>query len=197
MGRGDDVGRGSHRADVRGEDEGRGSDLSLHPPPPPDPQGPITHDVIARALSSIISGTPSLPPGRVPSPFDSVLEAATAAYLNRDDMQAALASARAKWDAEGPFAAAHPCPALFLYSNADTLMYPHDIEEFQEIQRTAGRTVYAKRWSGSAHVAHLREHPFEYEAEVRKFIDAVSPPASLPPQHAPASSTSSPMSLAF
>ena len=61
---------------------------------------------------------------------------------------------------------------LFLYSNSDFYLPARYLEQTVLAARDAKGTSYtAVKFSGSAHVAHLRKHKAEYRRHVRQFID--------------------------
>jgi len=60
---------------------------------------------------------------------------------------------------------------LFLYSNSDYYLPQKYLEsEVLEKRRREGARFSATRFSGSAHVQHLRKHPAKYEAAVVDFL---------------------------
>merc|ERR1711971_482618 len=60
---------------------------------------------------------------------------------------------------------------LFLYSNTDYYLPQKYLEsEVLEKRRREGARFSATRFSGSAHVQHLRKHPAKYEAAVVDFL---------------------------
>jgi len=60
---------------------------------------------------------------------------------------------------------------LFLYSNTDYYLPQKYLEsEVLEKRRRQGAKFSATRFSGSAHVQHLRKHPAKYEAAVVDFL---------------------------
>ena len=62
---------------------------------------------------------------------------------------------------------------LFLYSNSDYYLPARYLEQTALAARDAESASYtAVKFSGSAHVAHLRKHKEEYRRHVRQFIDA-------------------------
>lgn len=76
-----------------------------------------------------------------------------------------------------------PRPELFLYSPADALVPAAGIEEFMRARRQlpGGAAQASCRFDGSAHVAHFKRHPEQYEAAVGAFAAALAegrPPAA-------------------
>ena len=62
---------------------------------------------------------------------------------------------------------------LFLYSDLDYYLPARYLEQTVLAARDAESASYtAVKFSGSAHVAHLRKHKDEYRRHVRQFIDA-------------------------
>ena len=62
---------------------------------------------------------------------------------------------------------------LYLYSLDDHLCDAAKLEELIAARRAAGHAVSAHRWERSAHVAHYRHHPRQYEALVLGFLQQV------------------------
>lgn len=63
-----------------------------------------------------------------------------------------------------------PCPQLYIYSTADTVIPAKDVEEFMQLQRAAGLPVQGKRFSTSPHVDHFRTFPDLYKGELKAFL---------------------------
>lgn len=72
------------------------------------------------------------------------------------------------WDTVAPRS-----PQLFLYSSADALIPPEQVQRFQKLQTARGVNVCSRMWSDSAHCEHYRVHPDEYITEVKKFAQAI------------------------
>jgi pimeloyl-ACP methyl ester carboxylesterase len=80
------------------------------------------------------------------------------------------------WARHAPLA-----PQLYLYSSADALIPAAHVEAFMAQQARRGLRVEARRWEDSGHCEHLRRHPEEYTALVRRFVKralAEEPPRS-------------------
>ncbi|KAF0853156.1 mitochondrial transmembrane protein 53-like protein [Andalucia godoyi] len=65
------------------------------------------------------------------------------------------------------------CPHLFLYSDADTVIPPADVEEFIRDLEDAKFDVRKKMFVGSEHVAHFKVFPEEYSKEILTFLDSI------------------------
>lgn len=66
-----------------------------------------------------------------------------------------------------------PHPALYIYSNADTLTDAEHVAAHVAARRAAGADVRECRFSTSPHVGHYRAHPLEYAAALRAFFTAI------------------------
>ena len=62
------------------------------------------------------------------------------------------------------------CPQLFLYSKADHLALPEDIEEHIADRRVLGIQVFSKCWDNSSHVQHYIKFPEEYVKLLEDFV---------------------------
>jgi hypothetical protein len=60
-------------------------------------------------------------------------------------------------------------PALFQYSDADSLVPGAYISAFAEDQKRGGRPTVVAKFAGSEHVNHLRAHPDAYLRAIRDF----------------------------
>ncbi|KAI4386768.1 hypothetical protein MLD38_004670 [Melastoma candidum] len=63
-----------------------------------------------------------------------------------------------------------PCPQLYLYSSADTVIPHQMIEAFMEHQRRLGRKVFARDFKTTPHVDHYRTFPHIYLSELDSFL---------------------------
>lgn len=60
-------------------------------------------------------------------------------------------------------------PQLYLYSSADALIPPREVQNFQKLQASRGVDIHQKMWTDSAHCEHYRLHPDEYITELMDF----------------------------
>jgi hypothetical protein len=70
---------------------------------------------------------------------------------------------------------APPCPKLFLYSDADVLVKPVNVERFMEMMASAGSPTFCHKWGDSEHVCHYRKYPEEYTRQLVQFVQRVLP----------------------
>jgi pimeloyl-ACP methyl ester carboxylesterase len=68
------------------------------------------------------------------------------------------------------------CPQLFIYSPADAIVPCADVEAMLRARTARGVAAAALRLDGSPHVGHLRTHPAEYAAAVRRLLALPPPP---------------------
>ena len=67
-------------------------------------------------------------------------------------------------------------PRMYLYSIADKLIDYRSVEAHMADAAARGYAVESKRWDGSAHVNHMRDHPVEYWETIQKFnLDRYAP----------------------
>ena len=62
------------------------------------------------------------------------------------------------------------CPQLYLYSEADPLVPPADVERYMAIQASRGVDVSSFRWKDSGHCEHFRRHPHDYAYQISAFV---------------------------
>ena len=64
-------------------------------------------------------------------------------------------------------------PQLYLYSSADALIPPEEVQKFQKLQAGRDIEVHSKMWTDSAHCEHYRVHPDEYIMELKTFAKSI------------------------
>eukprot|EP01062_Namystynia_karyoxenos_P030765 TRINITY_DN22907_c0_g1_i1.p1 TRINITY_DN22907_c0_g1~~TRINITY_DN22907_c0_g1_i1.p1 ORF type:complete len:320 (+),score=71.14 TRINITY_DN22907_c0_g1_i1:69-962(+) len=70
-------------------------------------------------------------------------------------------------------------PTLFLYSADDAMIDPACVEQLAAARQRLGVRVKLQRWEQSEHVLHLRHHPEQYIATLRRFLtDSLAPQRS-------------------
>ncbi|GAX74447.1 hypothetical protein CEUSTIGMA_g1896.t1 [Chlamydomonas eustigma] len=69
------------------------------------------------------------------------------------------------------FHRAPTCPQLYLYSDADPLANPKEIEEYMSTQESRGVDVSKFIFSGSGHCQHYKQYPHEYAFQVSQFVN--------------------------
>lgn len=69
------------------------------------------------------------------------------------------------WESTAP-----TCPQLYLYSSADALIPPSEVQQFQKLQKSRNVQVHSKMWTDSAHCEHYRVHPEEYVNQLQQFV---------------------------
>ena len=72
------------------------------------------------------------------------------------------------WQAWG--STAPVCPQLYLYSSADALIPPSEVQKFQKSQQARGVKIRSRMWEDSAHCEHYRIHPDEYVDQLQQFV---------------------------
>lgn len=78
------------------------------------------------------------------------------------------------WESTAP-----KSPQLYLYSSADALIPPSEVQQFRKQQQQRGVQIHSKMWTDSAHCEHYRVHPEEYAKQLKQFVDVCgSQPAS-------------------
>jgi esterase/lipase len=62
-------------------------------------------------------------------------------------------------------------PQLYIYSEADDLVPPQDIEAFIELSKKFSKDIHELKFLDSKHVAHFKTHPKQYSERVLSFIE--------------------------
>lgn len=130
---------------------------------------PVDLDGVPFGLSRAMLGNSS--EGTPPQIFIQML---LAAYLSpnlpmRQYYQASSDAMHGKEFAAG-FTSPFAVPSAFLYSAADSVTVPADIQRVCDKWRAAGSDVEQVEFDGSAHVSHLLQDPQRYEAVVAGVI---------------------------
>ena len=72
------------------------------------------------------------------------------------------------WESVAPVS-----PQLYLYSTADALIPPEEVQKFQKLQAGRDVEIHSKMWTDSAHCEHYRVHPDEYITELKTFAKSI------------------------
>ncbi|KAK9836113.1 hypothetical protein WJX81_002229 [Elliptochloris bilobata] len=132
----------------------------------------LTPDIAARgfvsaALAEPAAGIEEARPrlvGAVRSVLRPVLESRYVARRIREVWQA--------WQMVAPRA-----KQLYLFSDSDVLIPTSEVHRFMALQEARGVEVSARVFVDSPHVAHLRQYPAEYMAELDQFMAQAAPAA--------------------
>jgi hypothetical protein len=91
-------------------------------------------------------------------------------YLDLPSIRKQVKSFEQAWLQHAP-----PCAKLFLYSDADVLVNPFNVEIFMEKMGAAGSPTLCYKWCDSEHVCHYRKYPEEYTQQLVQFVQRVLP----------------------
>ncbi|KAJ9531878.1 hypothetical protein QJQ45_022016 [Haematococcus lacustris] len=134
---------------------------------------PVTEERAALALGSALSGVSADALQAQAGPLQASLQAAARGalrwYLDRPSVKL-----REKEVYEAWYDMAPTCPQLYLYSDADPLVPPAEVERFMDIQASRGVEVSGWKWSDSGHCQHYKQHPHEYAFQISQFLNATA-----------------------
>jgi len=134
--------------------------------------GDLRPDIIARALTAVVKGTSA-----TNAPAPAIFETFATWLLNTAYIKDRLRAVDEAWgkieggtraDALSPAL----CKAMFVYSEADVLISPREIEAFARTRRlkTGEENVVLKKFNSAAHCEIGRDHYAEYKSHVREFV---------------------------
>ena len=137
--------------------------------------GDLRPDIIARAMTAVVRGASA-----TNAPAPRVLDALAATLLETKYIQDRLRIIDEAWGkvdgASMPAddASLMNCPTMFIYSEADVLISPREIESFARTrEKKTGREVKMRKFDTAAHCEIGRDHYVEYKAHVRDFVSSI------------------------
>jgi hypothetical protein len=116
--------------------------------------------IVAAALARPADGIEAAMP-RLVNSTTAVLQS----YLDMPSIRSQVIGFEQAWLQHAP-----PCPKLFLYSDADVLVEPVNVERFMEEMTAAGSPTFCHKWGDSEHVCHYRKYPEEYTRQLVQFV---------------------------
>ena len=137
--------------------------------------GDLRPDIVARALTAVVKGASA-----TNAPAPRVFDALAAMLLDTRVIKERLRMIDEVWGkidgASTPAAndALLNCPTMFVYSEADVLICPREIETFARTrERATGRAVIMRKFDTAGHCEIGRDHYVEYKAHVRDFMSSL------------------------
>lgn len=132
--------------------------------------GNLRPDIVARALAAVLGGRSAT---NEPAPVFEMLASSllSSSFISRrlDAIDRAWGKAPAVDETEG--GRRLNCPSMFIYSEADVLISPREIEAYAKIREKYGE-VTMHRFLDAPHCEIGRDHAAEYAKHVKDFVDA-------------------------
>ncbi|KAG2424348.1 hypothetical protein HXX76_014557 [Chlamydomonas incerta] len=129
----------------------------------------VQPDLAARAIVSAVTNTPAeeLGPGvgGIQGSLVGGVRGLLQSYLQTKGVKLRTEEVYDAW-----YNLAPTCPQLYLYSDADPLAPPADVERYMGVQEGRGVDVSSHKWADSGHVDHFRRHPHEYAYQISAFL---------------------------
>ena len=132
--------------------------------------GNLRPDIVARALAAVLGGRSAT---NEPAPVFETLASSllSSSFISRrlDAIDRAWGKALAVDETED--GRRLNCPSMFIYSEADVLISPREIEAYAKIREKYGE-VTMHRFLDAPHCEIGRDHAAEYAKHVKDFVDA-------------------------
>jgi len=132
--------------------------------------GNLRPDIVARALAAVLGGRSAT---NEPAPVFETLASSllSSSFISRrlDAIDRAWGKAPAIDETEDGHR--FNCPSMFIYSEADVLISPREIEAYAKIREKYGE-VTMHRFLDAPHCEIGRDHAAEYAKHVKDFVDA-------------------------
>ena len=132
--------------------------------------GNLRPDIVARALAAVLGGRSAT---NEPAPVFETLASSllSSSFISRrlDAIDRAWGKAPTIDETEG--GRRLNCPSMFIYSEADVLISPREIEAYAKIREKYGE-VTMHRFLDAPHCEIGRDHAAEYAKHVKEFVDA-------------------------
>lgn len=132
--------------------------------------GNLRPDIVARALAAVLGGRSAT---KEPAPVFETLASSllSSSFISRrlDAIDRAWGKAPAIDETES--GRRLNCPSMFIYSEADVLISPREIEAYAKIREKYGE-VTMHRFLDAPHCEIGRDHAAEYAKHVKDFVDA-------------------------
>jgi pimeloyl-ACP methyl ester carboxylesterase len=132
--------------------------------------GNLRPDIVARALAAVLGGRSAT---NEPAPVFETLASSllSSSFISRrlDAIDRAWGKAPAVDETED--GRRLNCPSMFIYSEADVLISPREIEAYAKIREKYGE-VTMHRFLDAPHCEIGRDHAAEYAKHVKDFVDA-------------------------
>lgn len=132
--------------------------------------GNLRPDIVARALAAVLGGRSAT---NEPAPVFETLASSllSSSFISRrlDAIDRAWGKAPTIDETEG--GRRLNCPSMFIYSEADVLISPREIEAYAKIREKYGE-VTMHRFLDAPHCEIGRDHAAEYAKHVKDFVDA-------------------------
>lgn len=130
--------------------------------------GNLRPDIVARAANAVFFSGESATSEPAP-----VLETLSSLLMNAGPVMSRLRSIDGAW---GKISTDDDdwlnCPSLFMYSEADVLISPREIEEYARIREKKGKVVM-HRYLDAAHCEIGRVHRDDYRDKLNKFLEEI------------------------
>jgi len=125
----------------------------------------VDEDIAARAVMSVLSNQPALPPGAGEGPVLGAARNVLRLWFNSSSIKKREEEVYEAWYNRAPY-----CPQLYLYSEGDPLVPPSHVEQYMKVQESRGVEVSSYKWRDSGHCEHFRRYPHEYAFQISTFI---------------------------